>query len=55
MTDINCSECCVHERNGKCTLSYISASSRNIGHGSNCAYFVPKASGKTPPDNVQLH
>ncbi|WP_152668057.1 hydroxymyristoyl-ACP dehydratase [Clostridium cylindrosporum] len=47
MTNINCSEYCKHERNGKCSLTHITLSSSYIGYDSNCAYFHPI---NTPPN-----
>lgn len=50
MTDINCSESCKYEINGKCSLTYINLSSSFIGYESNCAYFNPK-DNETPPNS----
>jgi hypothetical protein len=44
MTNINCSACCSHESNGKCTLNHISLSSSFTGAGADCAYFEPRES-----------
>ncbi|GFR36093.1 hydroxymyristoyl-ACP dehydratase [Thermobrachium celere] len=48
MTNINCSANCVHEKNGKCTLSHISIIVNAIGHGTDCAYYTPR--NETPPE-----
>jgi hypothetical protein len=42
MTNINCSEICIHESNGKCTLTHVSLSASIIGFGTDCAYFSPR-------------
>ncbi|MBA1336661.1 MAG: hypothetical protein HPY66_3096 [Firmicutes bacterium] len=40
MTNINCSESCVYQENGKCQLTHVSIISGITGH--KCAYFQEK-------------
>ncbi|KAA8667248.1 hydroxymyristoyl-ACP dehydratase [Clostridium sp. MT-14] len=42
MMDINCSERCIHEKNGKCTLNHITAITDLSSPKTNCIYFSPK-------------
>lgn len=42
MMDINCSENCIHEQNGKCTLNQITSISNLSYSETNCMYFIPK-------------
>ncbi|MEY7999741.1 hydroxymyristoyl-ACP dehydratase [Clostridium sp. Mt-5] len=42
MMDINCSEKCIHERNGKCTLNRINSITNFSSLQTNCMYFSPK-------------
>ncbi|EDK35458.1 hypothetical protein [Clostridium kluyveri] len=42
MMDINCSENCVHEKNGKCTLNYVTPITSLSSLETNCIYFTPK-------------
>lgn len=43
MMNINCSENCVHQQNGKCILNRISTFSTISSSIYGCAYFKPKA------------
>jgi hypothetical protein len=49
MTNINCSACCSHESNGKCTLNHVSITASVIGYGTDCAYFSPRIENSVPP------
>lgn len=40
MTNINCSENCIHQKNGKCWLTHVGIVSSVSG--SRCAYFQQK-------------
>jgi hypothetical protein len=42
MTNINCSETCIHENNGKCSLTHVGITASLIGFGTDCAYFSPR-------------
>ena len=42
MMDINCSESCIHEKNGKCTLDQINSITNLSSLETNCIYFTPK-------------
>lgn len=44
MTNINCSESCVYEDNGKCSLTHVGPLSSLSIIGTDCAYFAPKNS-----------
>ncbi|HBC97371.1 MAG TPA: hydroxymyristoyl-ACP dehydratase [Clostridium sp.] len=46
MMNINCSEKCIHEKNGKCTLNHITSIEDIPSQKTNCMYFSPKESGK---------
>ncbi|WP_246517350.1 hydroxymyristoyl-ACP dehydratase [Clostridium aciditolerans] len=53
MMNINCSEKCIHERNGKCTLNHVTPISSFSTNGeADCAYFILKQPNKkTAPSN----
>lgn len=42
MMDINCSEKCIHEKDGKCTLNCITTITNLSSPKSGCMYFSPK-------------
>lgn len=42
MMNINCSNRCEFEENGKCTLNHITPGSLISGISNDCAYFTPK-------------
>lgn len=42
MMNINCSEKCVYEENGKCTLTHVTPLSSLFTTQADCAYFLPK-------------
>lgn len=51
MTNINCSENCIYENGGKCTLNHVSITSNIMGYGSDCVYFSPRnTTVNTPPE-----
>ncbi|SHF15430.1 hypothetical protein SAMN02746089_01387 [Caldanaerobius fijiensis DSM 17918] len=41
MTNINCTENCIYQVEGKCTLNHIGPSN-SINNPTNCAYFLEK-------------
>ncbi|AYD39589.1 hydroxymyristoyl-ACP dehydratase [Clostridium fermenticellae] len=47
MMNINCSEKCIHEKNGKCTLDHVMQLSNAFNSESKCAYFTAKPSNQT--------
>ncbi|QXE18727.1 hydroxymyristoyl-ACP dehydratase [Clostridium sp. 001] len=47
MMNINCSESCIHEKNGKCTLDQINAITSLSSLETNCIYFTPKGQLKS--------
>ncbi|WP_246615388.1 hydroxymyristoyl-ACP dehydratase [Clostridium thailandense] len=49
MMNINCSERCIHEKNGKCTLNHVTPLSSFSSAEAACAYFIPKQSNKRTP------
>ena len=40
LTNINCTENCIYQKDGKC--SYENTSAKTVTFSSNCAYFSPK-------------
>lgn len=42
MMYINCSEKCIYNNNGICTLDKISNTSYSLGNDNDCAYFTSK-------------
>jgi hypothetical protein len=42
MININCSEGCKYEINGKCALSQVTSFSNLSTSNNACAYFIPK-------------
>ncbi|MBU5485372.1 hydroxymyristoyl-ACP dehydratase [Clostridium sp. MSJ-11] len=46
MMNINCSENCIHCKNGNCTLNHVSKISNLISNDYSCAYFVKKGPTK---------
>lgn len=55
MTNINCSEKCIHENNGKCILNHVSITANILGYGSDCAYFMPRDEKLKPLPNDNRH
>ncbi|MCT8976294.1 hydroxymyristoyl-ACP dehydratase [Clostridium sp. CX1] len=51
MMNINCSENCIHEKNGKCNLNHVTPLSSIINTEIDCAYFTPKHSIKKAPSS----
>lgn len=47
--NINCSENCIHEKNGKCNLNHVTPLSNVFSMETNCAYFASKQSMKKAP------
>jgi hypothetical protein len=49
MMNINCSEKCIYEENGKCTLNHVTPLSNLFSTQADCAYFNPKEINKKAP------
>ncbi|WP_123054509.1 hydroxymyristoyl-ACP dehydratase [Clostridium sp. JN-1] len=47
MMNINCSEKCIHEENGKCTLDRIMPLSNVFNNEAKCAYFTARKSSQS--------
>jgi len=51
MVNINCSEDCIYNTNGMCTLDNISNFSNYVNTDYECAYFISKKSKKRTSQN----
>ncbi|OFI06247.1 hypothetical protein CLOACE_11460 [Clostridium acetireducens DSM 10703] len=49
MVNINCSEQCIYEQNGKCTLNHVTPILNISSNNKNCGYFVKKKAYNEAP------